>query len=339
MENNKELQKMLKKRNFYTIKDSGKVFLYALLLPLAVGLLFSYIAMSIAMNSGVKFEEGANVIVELFSNYFWFSIPYMLISQLVFILLYFGYHKVNRISFSASNLHFKKTNAWTAILSVFTGIICVLGFVLLVEVCFGKMFELWGMEPNNLGLPINTVGWYFLNLLILGVLPAICEELLFRGVVFKGLKEKFSGVVSIFLSALLFALIHQSIQQFVYPFILGLVLAFVYEKTNNLIYSILIHMFNNFTTITLMFLQELNIINFEIAITWWIVLIAILAALVTVSILWVIYRFYLKKKEKVEVENQGELTQTPSLSFGKFPITIILGVIISIVMIVINAIG
>ena len=130
MENKTKLQEMLKKRNFYTIKDSGKIFLYSLLLPLVVGLIFCYISMSVAMNSGIKFEEGTNIIVELFTRYYWFSIPYMLLTQLVFVLIYIVYKKTNRISFSASKLIVKKTKPLTALFSVLTGIVCVLGFVL-----------------------------------------------------------------------------------------------------------------------------------------------------------------------------------------------------------------
>lgn len=337
MENKTKLQEALKKRNFYTIKDSGTVFLYALLFPLLVGLVFCYASMMIASNSGVQFEEGVNVIEYLFyNNYYWFSIPYMLLTQLVFILIYFFYKKSNRISFSASKVFVKKTKPLSAVISAATGIVCVLGFVLLIEVCFGNMFKAIGLEPNSLGLPNNNGGWFVLNLLILGVIPAICEELLFRGIVFQGLKEKFSRPVSMALSALIFALVHQNIQQFIYPFLLGLLLSFVFDKTNNLVYTILIHMFNNFTTLTLNFLAELNIISFEFAVTWWVVLLALLAVAVTCLILWVIYRFYLKKHEKIEVENEGEVVQSAPLSIGKFPLTMVIGFLTAVVMIVIT---
>lgn len=339
MENKTELQKMLKKRNFYTVKDSGNVFFYALLLPLAVGLIFSYIAMAIAQKNGIEFAEGANVIAELFNNYFWFSIPYMLLSQLVFVCIYLLYHKAGRISFSASKVFVKKLKPLSVFFACMTGIVCVFGFILLIESCFGAMFKSWGLEPNTFGLPLDNVGWYFVNLLILGVVPAICEELLFRGIIFQGLKERFSSMTSILLSALMFALVHQNIQQFIYPFILGLLLAFVFEKTNNLTYSILIHLFNNFTTITLTFLVNLGLIKFDFTITWWIILLAVLAAATTIVLLWLVYRFYLSKQQKVEVEKEGELIQSPPLSVGKFPMSLIVAFLLSIVMIVINVIG
>ncbi len=328
--------KQYKPRNFYSIRDSGIVYLWAILLPLVVGIVFGYISMFIASNFGMEFAEGSNIIADLFANYLWFSIPYALLTQIVFVCLYFVFHKVNKISYKATTISFKKANIWTAFLSVLVGIICVLGFIWLIEGCFGAMFDRMGIETSSLGLPLSNVGWLFLNLLILGVVPAICEEFIFRGIVFKGLREKFSGTASVLLCGLMFALIHQSITQFIYPFILGCLLSFVMEKTNNLLYPILIHMFNNFTTIIISFLQETGVITLSFNVAWWGVICAILIAVATCALLWVIYRFYLKKQQKLEEERSGQVTQAPPIMVGKLPLTIVCGIICTVILIVIN---
>lgn len=340
MENEKEFKKVLQRRNFYTVKDIGKLYLYALILPFAVGIVFSYISLAIVKGSGVQFPEGTNIINEMFDKYLWFSIPFVLLTQVIFFCIYFGYNKVNRIKQSSCNLSFKKTNIWTALLSVFVGIFCVLGLMLLIEGSFGSMFRAIGLKQNGIGLPLNSVGWLFINLLVAGILPGICEELLFRGMIFQGLKEKFSATTSIFLSALLFALMHQNIQQFIYPFILGCILAIVMQRTNNLIYPMLIHIFNNITTIVVSFLQEMKIINlpFE-SMAWWMHLVAVAVALVTFAILYVIYRFYLKKQSKIEVEKEGEPAVASSVNIGAFPVTLVCGILIAVVITVINTVG
>lgn len=340
--NNKELEdfkKISQKRNFYTTTDAGRVFLLGLLLPLVIGLLFAYISMTCAKAAGITFAEDANYLTELFNNYLWFSIPFSLISQIVFFATYFGYNKINRISQKSCNLSFKKTNWKTALLCMGLGILSVLGFILLIEGAFGNLFRAIGLKSNALALPNNTVGWLFVNLLILGVVPPICEELLFRGIIFNGLKERFSNVVSIVFTALLFALMHQNIQQFVYPFVLGIVLTTIMHKTNNLIYPILLHMFNNFTTLILDYLFSTGVIKFSFAgMAWWWYLIAIAAAAVVCTIFYLLYRFYLAKHERVEVEKEGECHQIGGMNLGKFPIALVIGFAISIVMIVINAI-
>jgi len=339
---NKELEdfkKISQKRNFYTTTDAGRVFLLGLLLPLVVGLIFAYISMTCAKAAGITFAEGSNYLTELFNNYLWFSIPFSLISQIVFFAIYFGYNKFSRISQKSCNLSFKKANWKTALLCMGLGVLSVVGFILLIEGALGNMFRAIGLKSNGLALPNNTVGWLFVNLLLLGVVPPICEELLFRGVIFGGLKERFSNVTSILFTSLLFALIHQNIQQFVYPFVLGVVLTTIMHKTNNLLYPILLHMLNNITTLILDFLFATGVIKFSFAgMAWWWYLIAVVAAAAMCALFYLLYRFYLSKHEKIEVEKEGECHQIGGMNIGKFPIALVIGFVISIVMIVINAI-
>lgn len=337
-----EIKKVFDKRNFYTTKDSGKVFLYALVFPLLASLVFCYISIAIVKGTGFVFEENANVARVMFENFLWFSIPCTILSQVVFVCLYFGYNGANRISQKSCKISFKKLNVWTALLCIFAGIVCVLGFMLLIEGSIGSLGRKWGIfsTESSMSLPINTVGWLFVHLLVSGIIPGICEELLFRGVIFSGLREKFSVAWSVIISALLFALVHQSVEQFIYPFILGCVFALVYEKTNNIIYSMLIHIANNFTTIIISYLQSTGVISLPFAnMTWWLVLISIALALVTCAILFVIYKFYLSKQPKLEFEKTGEMEVERTLGIGKFPLTMIIGVLLSIVIIVINVVG
>lgn len=338
--------KVFDKRNFYTIKDSGFVFLLALILPLAIGLFVAYLTMFIVTRLGVAFPEGSNIIRELFNNYYWFSIPFMLLTQVVFICLWLIYHKGARISYKATPFSFKKANPWTVLLSIVTGIISVLGFLWLIEGCFGKLFTIWGFENSSMGLPLDSVGWLFANFIILGIVPAICEELLFRGIIFTGLRKSFGVLASVLIDGLLFALIHQSLLQFIYPFILGCILCVVLEKTGNILYTILIHMFNNFTTIFLTYLTNIGVMTGTFILTWWGILCAILIAVVTCVIFWLIYRFYLCKQEKFVRDNTEEIVAQEKKSgsdnafmVGKFPLSMIVGIIFAIIMIVINLVG
>lgn len=337
-----ELKKVFQKRNFYVAKDSGKIFLYALLLPLAFGLLFGYISIAIVKGSGIKIEESTNVIIEMCSKFLWFSIVYMLLSEVVFFCLYFVYNKANRIEQKSCNLSFKKANIWTALMCIFVGILSLFGFLLLIEGVFGNMFNALGLlkdATESYQPPNNTVGYYFLNLLLLGVMPAICEELVFRGMIFQGLKERFKPFTSVILTAFLFALMHQSITQFIYPLLLGFVLTVVMDKTNNLLYPMLIHGFNNFTTITFDFLMQKGIINVHfVGMAWWWYILAFVFAFVTCAILFVIYKFFLVKRPRNVVEQHGQVQSNTTFNIaGKFPVTLVVGIVLAVVMIVINA--
>ncbi|MDE6583558.1 MAG: hypothetical protein K2K31_02805, partial [Clostridia bacterium] len=61
----KEFQKIVQKRNFYVLNDSSKVFLYALIVPLIVGLVVGFISMGIAQATGFTVAEGQSILTEL----------------------------------------------------------------------------------------------------------------------------------------------------------------------------------------------------------------------------------------------------------------------------------
>jgi membrane protease YdiL (CAAX protease family) len=77
------------------------------------------------------------------------------------------------------------------------------------------------------------------------VLGPICEELLFRGVLLKGLLRNYRPAVAIGQSALLFGIIHLNPAQSVGAFIIGLVLGWLYYRTHSLVLCIGLHMLNN----------------------------------------------------------------------------------------------
>ena len=77
------------------------------------------------------------------------------------------------------------------------------------------------------------------------VIAPIVEELIFRGLILQGLRRNYNAVVSVFISALLFALFHLNPWQFPATFILGLLLGWIVLRTHSLILSILGHSINN----------------------------------------------------------------------------------------------
>lgn len=77
-------------------------------------------------------------------------------------------------------------------------------------------------------------GTVFMELLASCVVIPIAEELLFRGVVLQrciGLVGERMGII---FSALLFGLIHMNLVQFLYASVIGLVLAFIVQKTKKI---------------------------------------------------------------------------------------------------------
>lgn len=99
---------------------------------------------------------------------------------------------------------------------------------------FGPPQELSGAVSAQ-----NIVQLLF-EILMVAFLPAICEEVFYRGYVLKGLERK-GKVYALIISSLLFAIMHANFQQMLYAFLLGLMLGFVVQKTNSLFASITMH--------------------------------------------------------------------------------------------------
>jgi len=70
------------------------------------------------------------------------------------------------------------------------------------------------------------------------VTAPILEEIIFRGVIQRGLSTKYSPVISIVISSALFAVLHLSL---VGTFLFGLFIGWIYYRTKNLLYCILMH--------------------------------------------------------------------------------------------------
>lgn len=114
---------------------------------------------------------------------------------------------------------------------------------LLVARNFPKLAEsIAEMEAGN----EMIAGGNTLGLILIVVIAApIIEELLFRGIVFRSLRNVVPFFVAAFVSAAMFGAYHMNLSQAVYATFMGMMAAVVYEKTNNLLYPILVHMANN----------------------------------------------------------------------------------------------
>jgi sodium transport system permease protein len=82
-------------------------------------------------------------------------------------------------------------------------------------------------------------------LLVMGLLPAICEELAFRGFILSGLRRLGSKWRAIILSSIFFGLAHFALQQSVIAGIFGLVLGFLAVQTGSLMPCIAFHAVHN----------------------------------------------------------------------------------------------
>jgi len=81
--------------------------------------------------------------------------------------------------------------------------------------------------------------------LLIAASPAICEELLFRGMILSSLKQRLRSWQTVMIVALLFAIAHMNLFRFLPTFILGLSLSFIVVRTGSIFLSMIAHGVNN----------------------------------------------------------------------------------------------
>lgn len=87
------------------------------------------------------------------------------------------------------------------------------------------------------------------QILSLGILVPISEELVFRGLLFQRLREKGSYMQAAVFSSVVFGLMHMNMVQMLYGFVMGMLLAYVYEKYGSVKAPALAHMSMNIMSV------------------------------------------------------------------------------------------
>ena len=88
-----------------------------------------------------------------------------------------------------------------------------------------------------------------IQVLSLGILVPICEELVFRGLIFKRIRMRTTYFQAAFHSALVFGIMHMNLIQMFYGFFLGIVFAYAYEKYGSVKAPIAAHVAANLVSV------------------------------------------------------------------------------------------
>jgi uncharacterized protein len=108
-------------------------------------------------------------------------------------------------------------------------------------------------------ISLNNFGEYLIAIFILAILPAVCEETLFRG----GLQNFLTRWTnkpwfSIIITSIIFSAAHLSFYGFLSRFFLGIVLGLIYEYSGKIWLNMLAHFLNNAVAITAIYILHMN---------------------------------------------------------------------------------
>lgn len=105
----------------------------------------------------------------------------------------------------------------------------------------------------------DNVGALLVNLFMIAIIPAVGEELVFRGLIQRHLSDLFKNAhVAIILASIVFSLAHFQIYSFLPRFFLGLILGYAYYYGRSLWYPMIAHLVNNTMGVMFYYLSSLK---------------------------------------------------------------------------------
>lgn len=88
-----------------------------------------------------------------------------------------------------------------------------------------------------------------MQILCLGILAPIAEELVFRGLMYRRMREDTKFVMAVIYTAVVFGLFHGNMVQMIYGTVMGLMLAYVCEKYGSVLAPVVAHITANLISI------------------------------------------------------------------------------------------
>ncbi len=149
----------------------------------------------------------------------------------------------------------RRVGARVLVVSLFGGMMLAVLANFVASMVMGLLME-WGIPKPF--IPDNTEGTttsLLLNLAGTALVPAVFEEVAFRGYVLNALRPH-GDKLAVWVSAALFGLIHGNVLQLPFALILGVVLGWLVVQTDSLLPAIVLHFANNAMSVLLSYVER-----------------------------------------------------------------------------------
>lgn len=173
-------------------------------------------------------------------------------SQLTFFLAILLYANFRKLRFRDVGLNKQKINPLVFLVVLVISIVMTFGLND-INILFIKFMQLFGFNPTNIAIGSATPLNIILCVFLIGLAPAFVEELLVRGFVFSGLRQGYSAVSAVLLSAFMFAIMHMNVGQLLYQFLFGIIIAILVVLTKSIYASMALHACNNLIVLIMYF--------------------------------------------------------------------------------------
>ena len=170
-----------------------------------------------------------------------YQLVYGALYALIFLLPVFFFCKMRSRTAAPAPMYLQPHLQGGMLLYLFAG----LAAIHLAAQINARVVELMGIAtPVTVGPLVEENYGVALQFMVLAVIPAFVEELLFRGVVLSNLLP-YGKTVAIWGSGVLFGVMHQNFSQLLYATVAGGALGYIYVASRSIWPCILLHLCNN----------------------------------------------------------------------------------------------
>lgn len=150
-------------------------------------------------------------------------------------------------------------------------VLVVVALALLGVLVFTDLSALWSLLLEALGLPLgggdiplpSSTQGLMLCVLCVAVLPAVCEEFVFRGAILSAFEPNGTRR-AIWITALLFALLHGSLAGFPVQFLIGALLGWLVICSDSIYAGLIYHTTHNAATVLMQYVASRHLPDAEI---------------------------------------------------------------------------
>lgn len=127
---------------------------------------------------------------------------------------------------------------WSVVVFGIAGCIAATCLMAMIQLAFyDEQYQQTAQITYSAGFLMQIIG--------LGVVIPVAEELMFRGILYKRFRERQGFWYSALWSSLLFSFMHSNTTQMIYTFLLGVLLAYLYEKFGSFRAPVVLHVLLN----------------------------------------------------------------------------------------------
>lgn len=146
----------------------------------------------------------------------------------------------------------------TGVKNFLGGIFLIAGFIPINLVISAGLISLFPDSAENVVTAFDEImsGNLWSVLFVVALAPAICEEMMFRGMIFHAMKEKYRISTAIGIVALLFGIYHMSLVKLIPTGLLGFVICYVAYRADSIYPAMLMHFLNNAFSVLISYYPE-----------------------------------------------------------------------------------